>query len=91
MPFFFFFLGMLAQVYIYTSDFLMSLQQECSETFTFANAVAPVAFKSYACVKSLIFGKVQKAIAMLGAEFILTSKRSYVSSYLSFLNSFHSQ
>lgn len=69
----------------------MSLQQECSETFTFANAVAPVAFKSYAYVKSLIFGKVQKAIAVLGAEFILASKRSYVSSYLSFLNSFRSQ
>jgi len=33
---------------------------------------------------------VLKAVAMLGAEFILASKRSYVSSYLSFLKSFYS-
>lgn len=66
----------------------MSVQWECTETFTFENAVAPVGLNSYVCMKSLIFGKVLKAVAMLGVEFILASKRSYVSSYLSFLKFF---
>lgn len=35
----------------------------------------PVHLNSYVCLKRLIFGKVQKALAMLGAEFILASEK----------------
>lgn len=43
--------------------------------FTFENDVANVVvhLNSYVCLKRLIFGEVQKAIAMLGAESILAS------------------